>query len=162
MRSRLYSYFDLNNFHLKWNGTRRLLRKLNFDLGISLVLTDFCVTSVIINIHTSYLPVAWFHNFKGVAVVLIVWSSAFQLPVQSVSINTNVVSSNPAHGEVYSIQHYVIKFDRAVVFSGFLHQWNWPPGYNWNIVESGTKQYYTPSLISIHDMGNIMPNTIQL
>jgi len=23
--------------------------------------------------------------------------------------NTNVVSSNPVHGEVYSIQHYVIK-----------------------------------------------------
>jgi hypothetical protein len=25
-------------------------------------------------------------------------------------ITTEVVSSNPAHGEVYSIQHYVIKF----------------------------------------------------
>jgi len=25
-------------------------------------------------------------------------------------ITTNFVSSNPAHGEVYSIQHYVIKF----------------------------------------------------
>jgi hypothetical protein len=30
--------------------------------------------------------------------------------VQSVPINTNVVSSKPIHGEVYSIQHYVIKF----------------------------------------------------
>jgi hypothetical protein len=27
-----------------------------------------------------------------------------------VSITTKVVSSNPIHGEVYSIQHYVIKF----------------------------------------------------
>jgi hypothetical protein len=27
-----------------------------------------------------------------------------------VPITTNVVSSNPVHGEVYSIQHYVIKF----------------------------------------------------
>jgi hypothetical protein len=27
----------------------------------------------------------------------------------SVPITTNVVSSNPAHGEVYLIQHYVIK-----------------------------------------------------
>ena len=26
-------------------------------------------------------------------------------------ITTKVVSSNPVHGEVYSIQHYVIKFD---------------------------------------------------
>ena len=33
-----------------------------------------------------------------------------QLPVQSVPITTKVVSSNPVHGEVYSMQHYVIKF----------------------------------------------------
>ena len=32
----------------------------------------------------------------------------FQLPVQSVPIATNVVSSNPVHGEVYPIQHYMI------------------------------------------------------
>ena len=32
------------------------------------------------------------------------------LLVQSVPIITKVESSNPAHGEVYSIQHYVIKF----------------------------------------------------
>ena len=31
------------------------------------------------------------------------------LPMQSVLITTKVVNSNPAHGEVYSIQHYVIK-----------------------------------------------------
>jgi len=30
--------------------------------------------------------------------------------VQSVPITTKVVSLNPVHGEVYSIQHYVIKF----------------------------------------------------
>jgi hypothetical protein len=28
-----------------------------------------------------------------------------------VHIITNIVSFNPAHGEVYSIQHYMIKFD---------------------------------------------------
>jgi hypothetical protein len=33
-----------------------------------------------------------------------------QLPMQSVPITTKVVSSNPTHGEVYVIQHYVIKF----------------------------------------------------
>ena len=33
-----------------------------------------------------------------------------QLPMQSVPSTTKVVSSNPVHGEVYSIQHYVIKF----------------------------------------------------
>jgi hypothetical protein len=40
-----------------------------------------------------------------------------QLPKQSVPITTKVVSSSSARGEVYSIQHYVIKF-----VSGFLHQ----------------------------------------
>jgi hypothetical protein len=60
----------------------------------------------------------------------LLWSLDLQLPVQSVPITTEVVSSNPAHGEVYSIQHYVIKFvcDLSVVFSrysGFLQQWNW-------------------------------------
>ena len=49
--------------------------------------------------------------------------SDLQLPVQSVPITTKVVSSNPVHGEVYSIQHYVIKFvsDLRQV-GGFLHQ----------------------------------------
>jgi hypothetical protein len=34
--------------------------------------------------------------------------------------------------------------DRPVVFSGFsgfLHQYNWPPRFNWNIVESGVKHH---------------------
>ena len=30
--------------------------------------------------------------------------------MQSVPITTKVASSNPVHGQVYSIQHYVIKF----------------------------------------------------
>jgi hypothetical protein len=44
-------------------------------------------------------------------VILIVCLLDLQLPVQSVpSITAKTVSSNPAHGEMYSIQHYVIKF----------------------------------------------------
>jgi hypothetical protein len=31
-----------------------------------------------------------------------------QLPVQSVHIKTEIVSSNPAHGEVYLIQHFML------------------------------------------------------
>jgi hypothetical protein len=38
------------------------------------------------------------------------------LPVQSVPIITKVVNLNPAHGEVYSIQLYVIKY------LGFYHR----------------------------------------
>jgi len=63
-------------------------------------------------------------------------------------ITTKVVSSNPAHDGVYSIQHYVIKFvsDLRQVggflrYTGFLHQQIWPPRYNWNIVESDTKHH---------------------
>jgi hypothetical protein len=44
-------------------------------------------------------------------------------------MTTNVVSSNPTHGEVYSIQQYVIKFDSNMQqvggfrgYFGFLHQ----------------------------------------
>jgi hypothetical protein len=42
--------------------------------------------------------------------VVIVWKLHLQLPLQSVPVSTNVVSSNPAHDEIYLIQHYVIKF----------------------------------------------------
>ena len=51
-----------------------------------------------------------FKHEPGAVVVMIVWWLNFQLHVQSVPITTNVVISNPAHGEVYSIQHYVVKF----------------------------------------------------
>ena len=63
-----------------------------------------------------------------------------QLPGQSVPITTKVESSNPADGEVHSIQHYVIKFVSDLQqISGF--QLNWLPQYNWNIVESGIKHH---------------------
>ena len=39
-----------------------------------------------------------------------VWLLDLQLPVQSVSITTNVMSSSPSNGEVYLIQCYAIKF----------------------------------------------------
>jgi len=43
-------------------------------------------------------------------VIVIIWQLDLQLPVQSVLITTNVVSSNPVHGEVYLMQYYWIKF----------------------------------------------------
>jgi hypothetical protein len=64
----------------------------------------------------------------GAIVAVIVWYVDLQLPVQSVPITTKVVSSNPIHGEVYSIQHYVIKFvsDLRQV-SCFLQIFRFPP-----------------------------------
>ena len=42
--------------------------------------------------------------------VVIVWLLDLQPPMQLAPITTKVVSLNPAYGEVYSIQHYMIKF----------------------------------------------------
>jgi hypothetical protein len=66
---------------------------------------------------------------RGVVVVMIVWWLDLQLPVQSVPITIKVVSSNPIHGEVYSIQHYVIKFvsDLRQVGGFFRVLWFPPP-----------------------------------
>jgi hypothetical protein len=59
-------------------------------------------------------------------VVVIVWY--LQLPVQSVPIITKVVSLNFVHGEVYSIQHYVIKFVSDLrQAGGFLRVLRFPP-----------------------------------
>ena len=55
------------------------------------------------------------------------WNSK-QQPMQSVPITTNVVSSNPTHGEVYSIQQYVIKFVSDLwQFYGVLRVLRFPP-----------------------------------
>ena len=72
------------------------------------------------------------------------------------SISTNVVSSNPVHREVYTTQHYVMKFvsDLRQV-GGFLRVlWfsppiNRPPRSNWNIVESGVKHHKPPKPTSL-------------
>ena len=40
--------------------------------------------------------------------------------MQSVPIPTKVVGTKPANGEVCSIQHYMIKFDRSVFFFFFI------------------------------------------
>ena len=66
--------------------------------------------------------------------------------MQSVPITTNVVSLNPAHGQVYSIKHYVIKFVSDLIqVCGFRRVLRFLPPikliatrYNLNIVESGT------------------------
>ena len=48
--------------------------------------------------------------------------------MQTVTITTNVVSSNPAYGKVYSIQYYVIKFVNDLrQVGGFLHVLRFPP-----------------------------------
>jgi len=60
--------------------------------------------------------------------VMILWKLGFQLYVQSVPIINKIVSSNPARGEVYSIQHYVKKFVNDLRKVGdFLRVLRFPP-----------------------------------
>jgi hypothetical protein len=55
----------------------------------------------------------------------------FRTTYASVPITTKVMSLNPAHGEVYSIQHYVIKFVSGLSqVSGFLRVLQFPPPIN--------------------------------
>jgi hypothetical protein len=76
--------------------------------------------------------------------------------MQSVPIITKVVSSNPSHGVVYSIKHYVIKFvsDLRQVGCIFLVFRFTPtikltPRYNRKIVQSGVKHHNPNSYISL-------------
>jgi len=69
--------------------------------------------------------------YQGVVVVVVVWKLDLQLLVQPVPTNTNVVSSRPSHSEVYSIQHYVIKFVSELRQVGcFLQVLLYPPRYS--------------------------------
>ena len=50
--------------------------------------------------------------------------------MQLVPFNAKVVSSNTAHVEVYSIQHYVIKFvSELQQVGGFLRELRFPPPF---------------------------------
>jgi len=65
---------------------------------------------------------------KGAVVVVIVWWLGLQLPVQSVPITTEVVSLFLPHGEMYSMQHYVIKLvSNLRQVDGFLRVLWFPP-----------------------------------
>ena len=90
----------------------------------------------------------------GAVVDVIVWNLNLQMPMESVPITTNIVGSTPAQGEMYNImwQQFSVTYGRSMVFSGyfsFLHQYNWQPRYNWNIVSDN---FYIKSfeLLSVH------------
>ena len=66
--------------------------------------------------------------FKGAIKFVIAWNLFLQIPVQSVPITTNIVNLNPDHDEVYSKQHYVIKFvSNLPQVGGFLRLLRFPP-----------------------------------
>ena len=72
---------------------------------------------------------------QGAVVVVIAWWMDLQLPVQLVPITTKVGNSNPAHGEVYSIQQYVTQFVSDLRQVGvFLRVLRFPPPIKITIV----------------------------
>ena len=80
--------------------------------------------------------------------IVIVWQLDIQLHMRLAPITNNVVSSNHAHGEAYSIQHYVIKLVsgllRVLLFSPQIKLIN-----RWNIVESGFKHRILNHLVLV-------------
>ena len=82
--------------------------------------------------------------------IVIVWQLNLQLPVQSVPITTVVVSSNPVHGEVYSIQHYVIKFVSDLQQVGGFHRvLRFPPSIKMTATNEITEIILTVALNTI-------------
>ena len=84
--------------------------------------------------------------------VVIIWWLDLQLPVESVPIATKVVSSNPVHGEVYSIQLYVIKFvSDFLQVDGFLLALRFPPPIKLTttINNNGVKQRFLACFLKI-------------
>ena len=69
--------------------------------------------------------------------------------------STKVVSSNPADDEVYSIQHYAIKFVSDCGFLRFSPPINWPSRYNRNIVEGGIKHHNSNPIIWLNYQANL-------
>jgi hypothetical protein len=69
-----------------------------------------------------------FHNLSYLMVVGFTTTCTY---MQSVPITTNVVSSNPAHGEVYLTRHFVIQFVSDLrQDGGFLQVFRFPPPKN--------------------------------
>jgi hypothetical protein len=95
----VYNYILINDF-------------VNFSGGLlyTIIIIIYWQTWNSLSLMSMYNYVRLYWWYIGVAMVVIIWELDLQLPVQSVPITTNVVSLNPVHGKMYSIQHYVIKF----------------------------------------------------
>ena len=79
------------------------------------------------------------YDMQWAVVAVIVWWLDLQLPSQSVLITIDVVSSNLDQGEVIKWLVTGRWFSPGPPVSST--KWNWPPRYNWNIVESGAKHH---------------------
>jgi hypothetical protein len=97
-----------------------ILRKKKIMNILLLILKEICVVCYIFALHEhSIQSLCWCYYRGRCGRDCMVVDS--QLLMQSVPITTNAVSSNSTHGEVYSIQHYVMKFvSDSLQVGGFL------------------------------------------
>ena len=94
-----------------------------FDIQLNLLMSTrlSCYTNIVTQLQL-LLCTIWESQIY-IGTVVVIWQLDLQLPMQSVPITTKVVSTNPVHGEVCLIQHYVINLSvicgRSVIFSGY-------------------------------------------
>ena len=88
---------------------------------------DICTPSILLYLYISFRP-----TIEGVIVTVIVChGSKFTTTYAISTYNTNVVNSNPAHGEVYSMQYCGIKFVSYLrQVSGFIKILRFPSEFN--------------------------------
>ena len=92
--------------------------------------------------------------------VVIVWKWGVQISVQSVPVITNVVSFNPAHGEVYSIHLKCDKVCHLLVVGRLFSRGTWVSFTNktdrHDILLNVALSFKMPlkSILSIHHLKN--------
>ena len=78
---------------------------------------------LLLSIYIIAIKVSKFNNYTVLTVIPLIIAC-----VPMTICTTHIVSSNPTHGEVYSIQHYVIKFVNDLrQVRGFLRVLRFPP-----------------------------------
>ena len=109
------SWHYLENHWIRWIGTATRYGCNNNIDGVSIISNLICSSVNLMN-RFNYGPWRrWSHEHRHCAspilddVSLNDLAAVVIVHMQSVPITTNIVSSNPAHAEVHSIKHYVIK-----------------------------------------------------
>ena len=118
-------FFLFQNFYHDIDRQEMYIRYLYKLCDLHLECDNYTEAAYTLMLHVNLLKVSLFYKFRGCHGLDRI---VVDLPVLSVPITTNVVISNLVHDEVYSIQHYVIKFvsDLRQV-SGFLRVLRFPP-----------------------------------
>ena len=99
-------YFFLSNYENDmWKKNEQINFKCDqWDCQNTFPTRFLCLNTLHFIYYTISMYLFW--DCRGRDLIVVVFTTT----VQSVPITTKCASSNPVHGEVYSIQHYVIKF----------------------------------------------------